>query len=65
MRIEILRQTSIQGQVVRPGQRLEVDDRDGCYLVAARKAQQVQDPVPVCITEPRRARTRKPLPEVA
>ena len=64
MRIEILRQTSIQGRPILAGEVVEATDRDARYLVAKGKAQPAQDSLPVIITVPeaRKPRPRKPNP---
>lgn len=50
MRIEILRQTSIAGRAVRPGDVVEASESDGRYLIASGKAR-LQDP-PIISTAP-------------
>ena len=64
MRIEILRQTSIQGRPILAGEVVEATDRDARYLVAKGKAQLAQDPIPAIntVSEARKPRPRKPTP---
>jgi hypothetical protein len=65
MLLEILAQTSIAGRPVRPGDVVEVADRDGRYLLArgkAREAQELEQPTPAEVPAPgaRKPRTRQP-----
>jgi hypothetical protein len=60
MRIRILQQTSISGQPVRVGQVLNVNDSDAGTLLAMKKAELLQDPDPVVITEDQAPVLRKP-----
>jgi hypothetical protein len=60
MRIRILQQTSISGQPVRVGQVLDANDSDASTLLAMKKAELLQDPNPVVITEDTTPVLRKP-----
>lgn len=63
MRIRILKQTSINGQPARVGELIDAADLDANILLAMGKAEAVQDPDPVPITqepEAKQPRTRKP-----
>ena len=60
MRIRILQQTSISGQPVRVGQELNADDADASTLLAMKKAELLQEPDPVVITEETIPVHRKP-----
>jgi len=68
MQIEILKQTSIRGRAVRPGDVLTADPRDGRSLVLMGKAREIDlpQPLPVDIkppaTEVRKPRPRQPSP---
>lgn len=68
MQIKILKQTSIRGRAVRPGDVVTADPGDGRYLVLMGKAKEIDLPQPLPVeieppaTETRRSRTRKPLP---
>ena len=62
MRLEILKQTSIRGRAVRPGDVVTAEAVDGRTLVLAGKAREIQSPSPVSkpATEARKPRPRKP-----
>jgi hypothetical protein len=63
MQIEILKQTSIRGRAVRPGDVVTADPRDGRCLVLLGKAREIDlpQPLPVAI-EPTATEVRKPRP---
>jgi hypothetical protein len=58
MRILILRQTTIAGRPIRPGEVVEATDQDARYLMARGKAETAQDPLPQPVAS--KPRTRKP-----
>lgn len=71
MLIELLRQTSIRGRAVKPGDVVEAADPDARYLLATGKAQAVEqlerptpadEPNPAAVPAPevRKPRPRKP-----
>lgn len=68
MQIEILKRTTVTGNVVLPGDRVEVTAKDGRYLIGLGKAKVVPEPIcPVVLQQPdlpvrqvtRKPRTRK------
>jgi|LakMenEpi03Aug12_release.lakeMendotaPanAssembly.Ray.scaffolds.fasta_scaffold3099728_2 hypothetical protein len=64
MRIRILRDTSISGRAVRPGDVVDPSETDARILLRMGKAELMQDPVPApdsgpVVQPPRKLRTRK------
>jgi len=64
MLIRILRDTSISGQAVRPGDVVDPSETDARILLRMGKAELMQDPVPApdpgpVLQAPRKPRTRK------
>ena len=63
MQIEILKQTSIRGRAVRPGDVVTADPRDGRSLVLMGKAKEIDLPQPLPVEiEPPAPEVRKPRP---